>query len=585
VTVASLQKLVLAGGLVLALPTVPPTPLTAQMPAGHVMEMIDEVAPETLPPPRKMNGVGTVKLTITATPEAQAWFNQGLNLIHDFWEYESARAFQQSVRVDPNCAMCYWGLFKALAFYHSTSQGYAKQALDKAVSLQDRVTERERLYIQATAAPYEASRELWRKLATSYPDDIEAKIFFAQSLPAQESLAMLEEVIRLNPDNSAAHHIYIHALEAGPNHRKALPSAERLARLAPASGHMVHMPGHIYFRIGDYAEAAKFFSKSIDVDERYMREQRVTADQNWNYVHNLMFAIANAMEAGKLADATKLSAKLRNARGVLDTTVYSYSTRDAMTRIAPELPVAIRTANWAHVLELLGRQAPPPGRPNLEFLAKQLATFAGGMREVDARNFAAATDAADRLDAELARPLGGTDLQAGAGRRMAQPPAPASSGPSTPLRAGRPQQRVSPDAQLPAILNTLSIMALELRASLLTAQGKTSEAAALFTQASEKERALGYREPPTYLRPVREAEAAALMAAGEWHGAHAAYEQALQARPRSGFSLYGLALSSEKAGNVTAATKEFRDFLAAWDDADRQLPEVRHARDFLAKRR
>src|SRR5713226_636163 len=110
----------------------------------HRMDMREEVAPEKLPPPQKLTGIGNAHIRITATPEAQMWFDQGLNLLHDFWDYESGRAFEQSIRVDPQCAMCYWGLYKAESFYHGTAQGYAGQALAKAVSLKGHASKHER---------------------------------------------------------------------------------------------------------------------------------------------------------------------------------------------------------------------------------------------------------------------------------------------------------------------------------------------------------------------------------------------------------------------------------------------------------
>src|SRR5215469_16010889 len=114
----------------------------------------DQVPPNQLPAPQKMSGIGNVHMQIRATPEAQMWFDQGLNLIHDFWDYESARAFEQSVRVDPQCAMCYWGLYQAESFFHGTSRDYAGEALSQAVSLKNHASKRERLYIEA-AAVYE----------------------------------------------------------------------------------------------------------------------------------------------------------------------------------------------------------------------------------------------------------------------------------------------------------------------------------------------------------------------------------------------------------------------------------------------
>lgn len=111
-----------------------------------------QTPPGELPPPQKMTSIGNAHIKITASPEAQVWFDQGLNLLHDFWDYESARAFEQAVRVDPRCAMCYWGLYKAESFYHSTAPGYASPALASAMSLRAHASKRERLYIDASAA-------------------------------------------------------------------------------------------------------------------------------------------------------------------------------------------------------------------------------------------------------------------------------------------------------------------------------------------------------------------------------------------------------------------------------------------------
>jgi tetratricopeptide (TPR) repeat protein len=126
-------------------------------------------------------------------------------------------------------------------------------------------------------------------------------------------------------------------------------------------------------------------------------------------------------------------------------------------------------------------------------------------------------------------------------------------------------------------------MSLELRASLLTAYGKVSEAKDLFAKAAQQERALGYREPPNYIRPVGETEGAAMMAAGDWDEAKAAYQQALVERPRSGLALYGIALTSEKSGDSAAAAKDYTTFLAAWNHADPALAQLKHAQSFLAR--
>ena len=404
----------LAGFVLVSLPL----QMSAQMSmSSPVMETKDEIPPDQLPAPEKLTGIGNVRMQITATPEAQAWFNQGLNLLHDFWDYESARAFEQSIRVDPQCAMCYWGLYRAESYYHSTEPSYAAIALAKAVSLEKHASKRERLYIEADAAsetarknakgssdPSESeSLKLWHKLAKKYPNDSQARIFLALALGfgSKEGLSLLETVMKDDPQNSAANHYFIHGVEASPHPEQALHSAEILASLAPASGHMVHMPGHIFFRLGDYARAEQAFDASMHVDETYMREQHVAVDDDWNYVHNLMYAIANLMEEGKLEKATAYSAKLTGARGELDSTLYPFSSRDSISRLNRDLPVALRTADWPQVIALSKSSDAPASQPNLRFLARELASFGEGMQAVENHDLAKAQNSSAQFDAEL----------------------------------------------------------------------------------------------------------------------------------------------------------------------------------------
>lgn len=523
-------------------------------------------------------------MRISATPEAQMWFNQGLNLLHDFWDYESARAFEQSVRVDPHCAMCYWGLYEALSFYHGTERGYAPQALAKAVSLENRASKRERLYIEATAAgqqDFENARrgvrtskslDLWRKLVKKYPKDTEARLFLWDATGGPQNLGLLQSVLKQEPNNSAANHLYIHALEGTDHPEKALHSAEILAGLAPNSGHIVHMPGHIFFRLGDYARAEKAFTASMKTDESYMREQHVAPDYDWNYVHNLMYAVANLLEEGKINEANKLSMKIPAARGELEPAQYIFMARDSITRLNPRLPVALRTADWAQVIHLLRANPAPAGKPHLDWLRSELACLAAGMQAVETHRLQQAQESSLELDAGLWRMS-----QELSNIRKTRQPVRNQAAPKNP-----PTLEVKPDALLWTLLNNLAVHSLELRASIQAAQGNTTEAKNLFAKAITAEKALGYHEPPIYIRPVGEAEGAAMLAAGYWAAAKAAYEEALKERPRSGFPLYGLALTSEKSGDAKTAAKEYADFLAAWKNADPNLVQVRHARAYLA---
>lgn len=141
---------------------------------------------------------------------------------------------------------------------------------------------------------------------------------------------------------------------------------------------------------------------------------------------------------------------------------------------------------------------------------------------------------------------------------------------------------VMPDAMPGPLVSSLSIMSLELRGAILAEQKKLDEAKALFNEAAQEEKGLGYREPPTYIRPVGETEGSVLMRAGDYAGAHKAYEAALVERPKSGFPLYGMARSSEAAGDAAAARAEYARFVAAWRDGDAGMPEMAHAREYMA---
>jgi tetratricopeptide (TPR) repeat protein len=566
--------------------------------SGHSMGEQDEMPPDKLPAPLKLSGIGNVHIQITATPEAQMWFDQGLNLFHDFWDYESLRAFEQGIRVDPKCAMCYWGLYQTETQSHNNDKYYANQALTKAVSLKGHASNTERLYIEASVAheaalmavkqegnpDYSKEVQLWRKLVKNNPADTQSRIFLAVALRdgyndagepragQKEALAILQSVLKSEPENSAANHYWIHAVEASPHPEQALRSAEILGSLAPASGHIVHMPGHIFYRMGEYARAQKSFDASMETDERYMQAQHVQPDDDWNYVHNLMYAIANLMEEGQLKEATALSSKLVHARGQLENTLYPWSPRDSISRLEPRLPMALRTANWAQALELLKSSEPPAELPNLVFLARQLTDFAAGMQALDMRDLLKAEESSIRLDGEL--------------WRISQQLKDAKAADAKETKGediGAPKMQLMPDALPEPLVSNLSVMSLELRAALQMTKRQTEDAKKLFAQAAQEEKALGYREPPLYIRPVGETEAAALMAVANWTDAKAAYKRALVERPQSGFPLYGIAMSSEQAGDVKAATGEYADFVKAWKDADPDVPQLAHARAYLAQ--
>ncbi len=397
---------------------------TLAMSSTHNMVDMQAIPPpEKLPVPVKMEGIGNSHIEIKATAEARAWFDQGLSLMHDFWDYEALKAFEQGVRVDPKCAMCWWGLAEAEGVGHSERQVYGKKALAEAMRLKENASDSDKLYIEAAQAESVAKKDdtaeqvaILRKLVTEYPHDTQARLFLALALEdgyddagepkagEKEGIAMLEGILRDAPNDSAANHYWIHAIEPGNHPERALASAALLASLAPTSGHMVHMPGHIYYRVGNYKEAERWFAASTAADERYMREQHVGPDDDWNYAHNMMYAIANLMEQGRLADANALSDHLAAARGQLSNSLYIWSARDQMARINKRLPVALRVGDWDAVLTMVGQVSMDGEKTaNLRLLATELTEYAKGMKALDAGNVVEAQASSERMDAGLWR--------------------------------------------------------------------------------------------------------------------------------------------------------------------------------------
>ncbi len=554
-------------------------------------------SPEQLPAPIRMTGIGNSHIEIKAAPEVQAWFDQGLSLLHDFWEYESAKAFEQAIRLDANCAMCWWGLAQAERFREMDEHYYSKRAIDEAVRLKNHANAEGKLYIEALAAQSASGTDknpqavsVLRTLARKNPHDIEARIFLAIAVEdgyddngepktgQKEGISILEGVLRDAPNDSAANHYWIHAIEPGNHPERALDSAALLASLAPTSGHMVHMPGHIYYRVGNYPEAERWFSASTAADERYMREQHVSVDDDWNYVHNMMYAIANLMEQGKLEAANELSDRLAGARGKLSESLYIWSARDQMARISYRLPVALRVADWNAVLTLLDQANLPDNdrTTNLRFLASELSDYAGGMKALESNDIAGAQAASDRMDAGLWRQQ--RDQAESKEESASEKPGESKK---TEKKNPPPMAPISPDALPDPLVKSLSIASEELRAGILVAKGKLDEGKKLYAAALRDERKLGYHEPPMYIRPVGENEAASLLKTGDYAGAKEGYETALAERPNSGFALYGLARVKELSGDAAGARQAYAAFLKAWPSADASLPQVAHAHEVL----
>ncbi len=293
---------------------------------GHIAR--DYKMTEMSAPPR-ITGIGDSHLEITTkSAKAQTYFDQGFNLLHCFWDFEAYRAFKEAARLDPNAAMAYWGIAEAVANYPAM-EDIKKAALEKAKDLMEKASDHEQYYIRAQQLQQDEDdgpkdyRAEMEALIDKYPDDIDAKLFLAIHLdsgyakkdgrPEDHAIyarMLVQDVLARHPNNAAAHHYRIHILEASTHPQDALPDADALAKLAPSSGHMVHMPGHIYYRLGDYDRARQSFLDSMKVDSDYMQREKVSTLDDWNYAHNLSYLIASDAESGRLKEALEMAERL-----------------------------------------------------------------------------------------------------------------------------------------------------------------------------------------------------------------------------------------------------------------------------------
>jgi tetratricopeptide (TPR) repeat protein len=546
------------------------------MPMSHPDDEMGSID-RNLPPPPLMQGIGDASLKITTSSDAaQAYFNQGLRLLHDFWDFEAYRAFQEAARLDPHAAMAYWGEFEALNM-HGHARGDGEKALAKAKSLEDEISDHERYYIRAAQhqaksdqpsekAAYQHEMEI---LIDRYPDDLDAQALLALAVASGYdddghprdgelySQALLRDLLAAHPDNAAANHYWIHAMEDSSRPELALHSADILADAAPHSGHMVHMPGHIYWRVGDYEKARQSFLASLHVDESYMAAEQIRPEEDWNYAHNLAYLIAACAEAGRYHEGLQWAKKLRDMSMPEGMT----SGRFVAWAGASVARVHVRFGDWKAVPQdpISFGVDPASATAAAKAYSDGLNTYAQGMAALDRGDLADGSKQADALDASLWR------LEATKPKRT-EADAPADHSEDDPSE----------------ILNLLGTMSLDLQGNLKAAQGDVPGGIKLLQQAADKEKKLGYSEPPRYFRPEQESIGYVYLKSKQWDKARDAFNEALKARVKSGHALFGIAQSYAMAGDVVQATAAYRDFLAAWQHADSDLPQIKQANSWLA---
>lgn len=513
--------------------------------------------PDTVP---LFEGLGSHHHAITAHDDAvQRYFDQGLRLVYGFNHDEAIRSFEEAIRRDPGCAMCSWGIALALgpninAAMESEAGARAYEAIQKAMDLAQRASPKERAYIEALARRYgpdpsadrarldSAYERAMGAVARAYPEDADAGVLHADAImnlspwnywtedrkprpQTGELLAELERVLADHPDHAGACHFYIHAVEAAEPDR-AIPCADRLPDLMPGAGHIVHMPTHIYIRVGRWADAIERNHHATDADERYIHAERPRGVYPLAYYpHNYDMLTFAATMAGQRSEAVEGA---RNTARVLDGDMIREPGLGALQHyLVSPLRVMVRFGMWEEILE---EPAPPSDLPY------PVATwrFARGMALASTGRVEEARRELEALRANAADPAIATvDVW-----------------------------EFNPASAL------LEIAAGLLAGRIAEATGDLDEAAGHFERALEVERALTYDEPPDWPIPVRHYLGRVLLAAGHAPEAEAVYRADLQQWRHNGFALRGLAEALRAQGEEAEARDVETELAEAWAAAD-----------------
>lgn len=256
--------------------------------------------------PWVMNGIGNSPFPIsTKNAEVQKFFDQGNALLHSFWFEEAERSFRWCLKLEPDNAMAYWSLARCgfnwfsigAPTYDDQGFGRYKVFLKEAIKRKDKVSEREKMYIEAwegAYAPTEKERskvmvDRLQRIVIRFPDDVEAKALLSLYNISQGSAfaneLLIQEVLAKNPMHPGAHHASIHNWD-GISSEQAINSCEKYGKSAPEIGHAMHMPGHIYSKIGMWHEAAIAMDSATRTELRYMNDRLALPFETWNYPHN-----------------------------------------------------------------------------------------------------------------------------------------------------------------------------------------------------------------------------------------------------------------------------------------------------------
>ncbi len=495
-----------------------------------------------LPAPKIMTGVGKSKMKIeTKSPKTQAYFNQGISLLHDFWDFEAYRAFKEAIRNDSSAIMPYWGLFQMPGpDADSILKSNKELAIRQIKKLIGTANEHEKLYAEIALLKDSLKGKAYPEISKKYEiiihkflDDIDAKLFLAlltmsgfdnEMNPMEGQMYsefLLKDVQRADPNNHAFHHYWIHLMEHCCPER-AIASADMITALAPASGHIVHMPGHIYNRIGNYKKAYDAFIAALKTDSAYMKNEGIEEVDNWNYIHNINYLINNCVHDGRHKEAWYYAEKLKYMP-INKQRKKIYDGRFFLQGLMAPGKMEMAFGNWEQAAIQFDRIVDKDSifsYINMEF-KKALTYFVKGMDALANNNLSEAVKYSNSLDALLWR----NEKQTGKDSTMHQ------------------------DFQ-----NTVNTASLELQGCIANQQGNYALAMQLLEKANKNELDLGYGEPPLYARPVAVSMAEVQIKAGNYEAAITTFQSLLKRFPKSAYVYNGLRNVYRQKGDVEKVT-------------------------------
>lgn len=547
----AVTMLLVAGGAGLPVPQ----PAAAQAPIAPVVEA--PLAP-------LLEGLGKNEWPVTTrVPRAGQFFNQGVKLLYGFNHPEALRSFREAARLDPTLAMAFWGQAMAVgpnlnAPLSADNARHAYDAIQAGKRAAAAASARERAIIEALALRFAADgvgdrpaldrayASAMARVAAAHPGDPDVQTFYVDAVmntmpwdywqkdgaPKPETtrvLHTLETVMAAHPHHPGAHHYYIHAVEASNDPDRAIKSADVLGSLMPAAGHIVHMPAHIYLRVGRYADAAEANVRAIAADEDYLAQCQAQGLYPFTYYpHNMHFLWAVATLEGRKGAAVEA------ARQVAEKVPHHHAGAVAWTADFPVTPwlAYVRFGMWTEMLT-----APPP--PATDPYATGIRHYGRGVAFVARRQMERADAEVRALDTIMAHEAFRTTLK-----------------------------------DSPLLVN-LQIASRIVKGELAARRSAIADAVRLLEEAVVLEDAIPYNEPPVWHHPVRQVLGGVLLDAGRAREAEAVYRADLVRVRENGWSLFGLMRSLEaQQRNADAAAVRVR-FERAWKRADLTLTSSR----------